>query len=127
MIHASLLIFFFFFFSSRRRHTRFKCDWSSDVCSSDLVAERRDLALQIRFDELWHRSPPCGDIVTTSQKRAGPRGPALVVRLSCRCYCFCFPCTPTLESACTLIWRGFVSAFLGRKMRNTPSRLCDVP
>src|SRR5260370_10542933 len=29
-------ILFFFFFSSRRRHTRFKCDWSSDVCSSDL-------------------------------------------------------------------------------------------
>src|SRR5260370_11279805 len=23
--------------SSRRRHTRFKCDWSSDVCSSDLI------------------------------------------------------------------------------------------
>src|SRR5260370_7611912 len=32
---------FTFFFSSRRRHTRFKCDWSSDVCSSDLVPERR--------------------------------------------------------------------------------------
>src|SRR5260370_7474761 len=29
--------FLFFFFSSRRRHTRFKCDWSSDVCSSDLA------------------------------------------------------------------------------------------
>src|SRR5688572_32636442 len=28
----------FFFFSSRRRHTRFDCDWSSDVCSSDLFA-----------------------------------------------------------------------------------------
>src|SRR5438309_2386720 len=28
-----------FFFSSRRRHTRWNCDWSSDVCSSDL--ERR--------------------------------------------------------------------------------------
>src|SRR5438034_4546603 len=27
----------FFFFSSRRRHTRSLCDWSSDVCSSDLV------------------------------------------------------------------------------------------
>src|SRR2546430_10602108 len=27
---------FCFFFSSRRRHTRFDCDWSSDVCSSDL-------------------------------------------------------------------------------------------
>src|SRR6266568_7957713 len=25
------------FFSSRRRHTRWNCDWSSDVCSSDLV------------------------------------------------------------------------------------------
>src|SRR2546430_11594730 len=28
--------FHVFFFSSRRRHTRFDCDWSSDVCSSDL-------------------------------------------------------------------------------------------
>src|SRR6478736_6298987 len=28
---------FCFFFSSRRRHTRFDCDWSSDVCSSDLI------------------------------------------------------------------------------------------
>src|SRR3989338_3459859 len=26
-----------FFFSSRRRHTRWNCDWSSDVCSSDLT------------------------------------------------------------------------------------------
>src|SRR2546427_4932807 len=30
----------FFFFSSRRRHTRFDCDWSSDVCSSDLDARQ---------------------------------------------------------------------------------------
>src|SRR5476649_1753456 len=29
-----------FFFSSRRRHTRSLCDWSSDVCSSDLMAVR---------------------------------------------------------------------------------------
>src|SRR5215217_9340683 len=29
-----------FFFSSRRRHTRYWRDWSSDVCSSDLQAER---------------------------------------------------------------------------------------
>src|SRR5215211_7389407 len=28
----------YFFFSSRRRHTRSLCDWSSDVCSSDLIA-----------------------------------------------------------------------------------------
>src|SRR6476619_6262902 len=29
--------FLFFFFSSRRRHTRLVSDWSSDVCSSDLL------------------------------------------------------------------------------------------
>src|SRR6266446_1108612 len=41
--------FFFFFFSSRRRHTRLQGDWSSDVCSSDLVAlaaqQKRPLGL----------------------------------------------------------------------------------
>src|SRR3712207_281761 len=33
-----------FFFSSRRRHTRYWRDWSSDVCSSDLVASRTSLS-----------------------------------------------------------------------------------
>src|SRR5262245_65189874 len=33
----SYLICLFFFFSSRRRHTRCLSDWSSDVCSSDLI------------------------------------------------------------------------------------------
>src|SRR4051812_50195812 len=33
--------YFFFFFSSRRRHTRLTCDWSSDVCSSDLWRVRQ--------------------------------------------------------------------------------------
>src|SRR5207253_8398750 len=32
-------LFFFFFFSSRRRHTRWPRDWSSDVCSSDLILQ----------------------------------------------------------------------------------------
>src|SRR5476649_1837274 len=49
-----------FFFSSRRRHTRSLCDWSSDVCSSDLVyveegyvyAElgKKDAKLKFQFD-----------------------------------------------------------------------------
>src|SRR5256886_7936608 len=42
-----------FFFSSRRRHTRFDCDWSSDVCSSDLrpVAELApDIPLPVTHD-----------------------------------------------------------------------------
>src|SRR2546430_7787984 len=43
----------FFFFSSRRRHTRFDCDWSSDVCSSDL-----DLV-----DERGHDGPAGGDVL----------------------------------------------------------------
>src|SRR5688572_31610769 len=42
-----IIVISFFFFSSRRRHTRFDCDWSSDVCSSDLpkgmvIQSRRD-------------------------------------------------------------------------------------
>src|SRR5258707_3437950 len=32
-----LTVVTFFFFSSRRRHTRYWRDWSSDVCSSDLL------------------------------------------------------------------------------------------
>src|SRR5256886_3292195 len=41
------------FFSSRRRHTRFDCDWSSDVCSSDLDWE------QVSLDQLraWDWAP----------------------------------------------------------------------
>src|SRR5256886_12823478 len=46
-----LLIFseirYFFFFSSRRRHTRFDCDWSSDVCSSDLDGERHTVIVTV--------------------------------------------------------------------------------
>src|SRR5689334_18359497 len=37
MLLRCFFVLFVFFFSSRRRHTRWNCDWSSDVCSSDLV------------------------------------------------------------------------------------------
>src|SRR5256885_8374525 len=37
---SSLVFMILFFFSSRRRHTRLQGDWSSDVCSSDLLAVR---------------------------------------------------------------------------------------
>src|SRR5260370_14036436 len=40
----------YFFFSRRRRHTRFKCDWSSDVCSSDLTAAWADIARRIAHE-----------------------------------------------------------------------------
>src|SRR5437762_12417477 len=41
-----------FFFSSRRRHTRYIGDWSSDVCSSDLVPDD-ELSLAARFIDHW--------------------------------------------------------------------------
>src|SRR2546422_4614412 len=48
----------FFFFSSRRRHTRCSRDWSSDVCSSDLV---NDGPREVAWDGLLadrHLAPP---------------------------------------------------------------------
>src|SRR6266481_8915549 len=62
-----------FFFSSRRRHTRWNCDWSSDVCSSDLAdAGDDDLGpvpqqhLQIL---LQPRVGPVHDQVRTDRRR----------------------------------------------------------
>src|SRR2546430_5795432 len=48
---------FSFFFSSRRRHTRFDCDWSSDVCSSDL---RRTTAASRRSADRRCAAAPSG-------------------------------------------------------------------
>src|SRR2546429_5036886 len=41
----SRTVLFFFFFSSRRRHTRCSRDWSSDVCSSDLLRRNAGFTL----------------------------------------------------------------------------------
>src|SRR2546430_9855219 len=48
---TSAIITTCFFFSSRRRHTRFDCDWSSDVCSSDLcrLNANQDVTMQARL------------------------------------------------------------------------------
>src|SRR5438067_2508511 len=54
---------YFFFFSSRRRHTRSKRDWSSDVCSSDLVAPKAVLAI--------HASPWGSEVDIASDRRSG--------------------------------------------------------
>src|SRR2546430_5687516 len=41
-----------FFFSSRRRHTRFDCDWSSDVCSSDLTVKSPVSEAQVMVNDV---------------------------------------------------------------------------
>src|SRR5207249_7468155 len=59
-------ILFFFFFSSRRRHTRSKRDWSSDVCSSDLI---RKLRTNIEFMNMDRHVRTI--MVTSSVQREG--------------------------------------------------------
>src|SRR2546430_6458955 len=72
--------FFFFFFSSRRRHTRFDCDWSSDVCSSDLLNSRRHGALRENPDE-----QSCLSIIGNTHRSLGtPRSCYEIGRASCR-------------------------------------------
>src|SRR5256884_4880901 len=43
-----------FFFSSRRRHTRCSRDWSSDVCSSDLIIIDIVVRGDTAYDYGWH-------------------------------------------------------------------------
>src|SRR5699024_11279894 len=50
-----------FFISSRRRHTRSKRDWSSDVCSSDLIAA----ALLVARSATTRASLPPSDLATS--------------------------------------------------------------
>src|SRR2546427_2419466 len=59
----------FFFFSSRRRHTRFDCDWSSDVCSSDLCPDRFHRRQRTRR----RTRPGCGGPTRGPRRAAGPR------------------------------------------------------
>src|SRR6266571_2010041 len=82
----------FFFFSSRRRHTRLTCDWSSDVCSSDLfivnqAKEERDRAFVIsaylRLCDLLERAGQPDEALETIErclldygaKKKGPAAP----------------------------------------------------
>src|SRR2546427_12026068 len=59
------------FFSSRRRHTRFDCDWSSDVCSSDLLAIGAAAAVM-------RRQKTGGSIIASVSKAALAPGPEAV-------------------------------------------------
>src|SRR5207249_5535621 len=50
----------FIFLSSRRRHTRSKRDWSSDVCSSDLIGHDQEITIKELFQVICktlHKHP----------------------------------------------------------------------
>src|SRR5256885_8726406 len=52
--HSTIRFFcFFFFFSSRRRHTRLQGDWSSDVCSSDLLDRSKAEVLGVKVGDVF--------------------------------------------------------------------------
>src|SRR6266446_9088534 len=66
------MIFIFFFFSSRRRHTRLQGDWSSDVCSSDLVPiSTKDACSGVRWRNRVMR--PMESTPTIGQKRSSKK------------------------------------------------------
>src|SRR5690242_14131340 len=56
-----------FFFSSRRRHTRLTCDWSSDVCSSDLTGEdaANKIITECHTEAIAFATIGCQDSMTT--------------------------------------------------------------
>src|SRR5207237_7619804 len=90
-VSSQVPVLIMFFFSSRRRHTRFKCDWSSDVCSSDLVAV---YVAHVHRDRRIRGGPQAGppdDKLVTGMRGGYERVPSKVVsggkeigRASCR-------------------------------------------
>src|SRR6266480_5280344 len=67
-LDEALTVPIIFFFSSRRRHTRLTCDWSSDVCSSDLTVrevvcmacgERAPMERALDRVRAGEADPPC--------------------------------------------------------------------
>src|SRR5438034_10047676 len=107
-----ILYFFFFFFSSRRRHTRSLCDWSSDVCSSDLhdrLGHRGGIRHSLSSGPCAQVAPSFGLLGAASASRAGPRSEERRVGKECRArWCECegikdsllFGTVSEVDSAC---------------------------
>src|SRR6266481_6194359 len=76
----------FFFFSSRRRHTRWNCDWSSDVCSSDLSDDMNRPAMQSRRRRWLSRQRPTIWPVTVGRRANVVRRPTADCQFRSRSY-----------------------------------------
>src|SRR5207247_4977384 len=70
---------YYFFFSSRRRHTRSTRDWSSDVCSSDLIGEidHDTLRRGIVADRVAHEAGAHEDIGRRASYQRDGRDPRI--------------------------------------------------
>src|SRR5690606_39919737 len=66
-----------FFFSSRRRHTIFSRDWSSDVCSSDLIKRDLDSMPEAKSEDFEKRWYVDQDLIT---RRLKPFHPTIINR-----------------------------------------------
>src|SRR2546430_8897068 len=66
-----------FFFSSRRRHTRFDCDWSSDVCSSDLEPGAVGIDTGDVGVRVWRHADVAGRADVEVELAIGPEGQVL--------------------------------------------------
>src|SRR5438132_14355970 len=102
----------FFFFSSRRRHTRSLCDWTSDVCSSDL-----------RGAGASHRPTTPRPIDPTGSARGRERG-------GCRCGPAVAPCRSRSEERrvgkeCRSRWSPYHEKKKGRRTRKKVLRQCE--
>src|SRR5215203_6532108 len=80
---------FFFFFSSRRRHTRYWRDWSSDVCSSDLIAGRHAVLLRpvvaLAVHRALHERIPADDPLRLTLREVDTRAVAAKAGRSREC------------------------------------------
>jgi len=59
----------YFIFSSRRRHTRYIGDWSSDVCSSDLKASKRDKMREIISNKFQSLAVEMGEAASLEEQQ----------------------------------------------------------
>src|SRR5260370_29517663 len=98
----------FFFFSSRRRHTRFKCDWSSDVCSSDLQSDGR----------AWRALPSATEAApaVTAEYGEAPRAGPRWLHWTCQ------PSGPLWVSPAELPWQFADRRFLAYRQKQFRKR-----
>src|SRR5688572_32212432 len=74
VLETGMVLYVLFFFSSRRRHTRFDCDWSSDVCSSDLVeatCSTQSGGTLLRIRQSGHEDSPRWNRYRSEERRVG--------------------------------------------------------